>query len=406
MVITLKVYISTNGCEEAQLSSMYAEQFFRKNGLTITNDSTEADLAVFFACGLTKQTEKDSLVIIKKLKNTIKPTARLLVWGCLQKINPRSLSAVYDGPAIGPMDTGFFETILEKTSIPFDTISANTLVARETSEPCTRRYADVFTSVLMLPRKGVEKLRFMTGGAPEKTPFFIRVATGCTGHCVYCSERAAWGRIRSRPIDRIVSEFEWGLKKGYTRFFLVAADLGAYGIDIGCTLPDLFTKMIKRNDERNYKIILNQINPFHLKDLFCDLEETFASGKIQLVCSPVQSGSNRILKLMGRSYSAEEWREYMLRMNRKFPSIRLKTHFMVGFPTETAEDFRATLKLLDYPLFLDSMGIFKFSVRPTVYASRMPQRVSEETKELRRTKLLRKYAYMFMLNLAIGRARR
>lgn len=401
----VQVYISTNGCEEAQLSSMYVEQFFKENKQTIINDPTQADMIIFFACGLTAQTEKDSLLVIKKLKAIIKPDARLLVWGCLHKINPRSLAAVYEGPVIGPADASYFEGLLEKTTILFDEISANSLALRETSGLCDRSYTDLLTRVLMLPKKGTAKLRFQLGGNYEKTPYFIRAATGCTGECVYCSERAAWGRIRSRSIDKVVSEFEWGLKKGYKLFFLVAADLGAYGIDKGFRLPDLFRKMIKTNDERDYQLILNQINPFHLKELFHDLEEPFSSGKIQLLCSPVQSGSNRILKLMHRPYTAEEWRDCMLRMNRQFPSIRLKTHFMVGFPTETVEDFGATLNLLDYPLFLDSMGIFKFSVRPTVYAARMSGQISEEIKEARRKKLLRKYAYMFALNLLLGRFR-
>ncbi|MEM3088773.1 MAG: radical SAM protein [Candidatus Bathyarchaeia archaeon] len=401
----MKIYVSTNGCEEAQLSSMYVEQFFKENRQVIINDPAQADMLIFFACGLTAQTEKDSLLLIKKLKAVMKPAARLVVWGCLGKINPRSLAAVYDGPLIGPADTRFFERILEKTTFLFDEISANSLSSRETSGFCDRNYTDLPTRVLMLPRKGMDKIRFKLGGSYERNPYFIRVATGCTGECVYCSERAAWGKIRSRPIDMVISEFERGLKKGYKLFFLVAADLGAYGIDKGFRLPDLFRKMIKSNDERDYKIILNQINPFHLKELFCDLEETFSSGKIQLLCSPVQSGSNRILKLMRRPYTAEEWRDYMIKMNKQFPSIRLKTHFMVGFPTETPEDFKATLKLLDYPLFLDSMGIFKFSVRPTVYAARMLGQIPEEIKEARRKKLLRKYTYMYVLNLLLGRFR-
>jgi len=405
MVIMVQVYVSTNGCEEAQLSSMYVEQFFKENNQVLITDPAQADMIIFFACGLTAQTEKDSLLVIKKLKAIMKPAARLLVWGCLHKINPRSLAAVYEGPVIGPADASYFEGLLEKTTILFDEISANSLALRETSGLCDRSYTDLLTRVLMLPKKGTAKLRFELGGSYEKTPYFIRAATGCTGDCVYCSERAAWGRIRSRPIDKVVSEFEWGLKKGYKLFFLVAADLGAYGIDKGFRLPDLFRKMIKTHDNRDYQIILNQINPFHLKELFCDLEETFSSGKIQLLCSPVQSGSNRILKLMRRPYTAEEWRDCMLRLNKSYPSIRLKTHFMVGFPTETVEDFGATLKLLDYPLFLDSMGIFKFSVRPTVYAARMSGQVSEEIKESRRKKLLRKYAYMFALNLSLGRFR-
>jgi len=406
----LKVYLSTNGCEEAQLSSMEVEQFFDKNEATIVRDPTQADLIIFFACGLTDQREKDSLMIIRKLQAKKKTSARLAVWGCLPKINPQSLASVYDGPILGPMDTSFFEEILGKTKISFDNVSANTLVSKETpglpsSSPsglCNGHYTDAFIDAVILLKKGVEKLRFLKQKILIKTPFYIRVATGCTGHCTYCSERCAWGKIKSRPTDKIISEFERGLQKGYNRFFLVAADLGAYGKDIGRTLSDLLGRIIKTGNSKNYKMILNQISPSHLKELFFDLEDTFASGKVELLCSPVQSGSNSILKLMGRMYTAEEWKECMLKIHRRFPDIRLKTHLMVGFPTETDEDFRATLKLLDYPLFLDEIGIFKFSQRPTVFASRIPGQVPERTKELRYRKLLRKYAYRYAFNFPMS----
>ena len=113
---------------EGQISSAHVEQFFRINNSRIVRDSTQADLIIFYACGLTKETGSDSLRIIKKLKSEIKQSARLIVWGCLPKINPRSLARVYDGPIVGPTDVGFFEKILGTTKIPVDNISVNTLI--------------------------------------------------------------------------------------------------------------------------------------------------------------------------------------------------------------------------------------------------------------------------------------
>jgi len=369
------VYVSTNGCEEAQLSSAYLVQFFRKNGLNITKEATQADLIVFYACGLTVQSEEDSLKVINKLKSKMKVRARLLVWGCLSKINSKILAKVYDGPMIGPKDVVFVEKILERTKIPLANISANELVSLETFR--THSKIELFKKMLML------------WNPPTQRTFYIRVATGCTGHCTYCSDRCAWGRICSRPVDKIISEFKRGLKMGYTRFFLVADDLGAYGEDIDCALPDLLGEMIKIDDERNYRVILNQINPFYLKEYFYDLESVFESGKVEMLGCQVQSGSNRILNLMGRAYTVEDWKEYMLRINNKYPNILLSTHFMVGFPTETDEDFKATLNLLN-EIFLDDILVFKFSKRPTVYASYYPGQISDAVKEMRYKKLLLK----------------
>jgi len=398
----MRVYVSTNGCIEGQLSSTYVLQFFKKNKLTIVTDLTQADMIVFWACGLTEPRERDSLMLIRKIQNKMKPGTRLIVWGCLPKINPKSLSKIYDGPIVGSTDTSFFGNILEETVVPFDNMdiacAQPMLVLSETSGLEENDYADHLNSIFILLKQNWDRL---WARARKNTKFWIRIAEGCTGRCTYCSERCAFGRIKSRPISKIISDFELGLRQGYNRIALIATDLGAYGKDIGCTLPDLLEKMVRINSKRSFKIVLNQVNPFYLKEMFSHLEEIFASGKISALNCPVQSGSNRILKLMGRPYTAEEWREYMIRINREFPDIRLSTHFMVGFPTETDEDFAATLKLLNYPIFLDSIVIFKFSGRPTVYASRMPDQVSEKTKELRSKKLSQKHAYTYALNSPI-----
>jgi tRNA-2-methylthio-N6-dimethylallyladenosine synthase len=147
------------------------------------------------------------------------------------------------------------------------------------------------------------------------------------------------------------------------------------------------------------------MNPGDLKKMLPDLEKIFASGKIEALGCQVESGSDRIIGLMGRKYTAEDWRNCMLRINREFPFIRLSTHIMIGFPTETEQDFEATLKLLDFPLFIDWLGAFVFSPRPTVYASRLPGQVPEKVKQLRLKKLFRKYLYMYTINAAIGNIR-
>jgi len=169
--------------------------------------------------------------------------------------------------------------------------------------------------------------------------------------------------VRSRPIQKIVREFECGLAKGFKRFFLVSADLGTYGIDLGCGAIDLLSELVKAGGERDFGLIINQMNPADLIKLLPRLEAVFASGKIEAVGCQVESGSDRIIKLMGRNYTAQSWRDCMLGINKKFPFVRLSTHIMIGFPGETEEDFIETLHLLDFPLFIDWVGFFIFSAR-------------------------------------------
>lgn len=396
----MKVYISTNGCEEGRLNSAILKHFFARNGATVTSNASQADFIIFYACGLTEEREKDSLAVLKKLKNKSKYSSKIVVWGCLPKISPESVSQFLEGPIVGPTEFSYFQGFFEKPTITFNEImesqAADRLIPAETFEACDRIVVgDAVANMILWFKQEWERLKAY---AHKNVRFYIRTSVGCTGRCTYCSERCAFGRIKSRPIEKILSEFKLGLRQGYNTFSLIATDLGAYGRDTGCTLQELLAKMIEAGEGKTYKILLNQLGPSYLIEMFSGLKEVFASGKIEALNCPVQSGSNRILRLMGRTYTAEEWREHMLRINEKYPSIKLSTHFMVGFPTETEEDFNATLNLLDYPLFLHNIWIFKFSKRPRVYASLVQGQVSEKTKELRYKKLMQKYAYLFFLN--------
>jgi tRNA A37 methylthiotransferase MiaB len=385
----LNVYVTTNGCEQAQIGSAQVEQFFRANNSNIVRDLTQADLVIAYTCGLTKHDEDDSLRLIRKMKDSIRPSARLIVWGCLPKINPRSLTGVYEGPLVGPKGVDFFEKIIGTPKIRFDDISANLLVPRDSAR-ITHHSAPVrltqYMNHLLGGVLGHVRDDLWISRRLGKPIYWIRVSTGCTGHCTYCTEKCAWGSIRSRPVDEIISEFKMGLNRGYSRFFLVAEDLGAYGVDIGTTLPALLDKMVKIDVGRNYKIYLNQANPTHLINIHTDLENIYESGRIGVLGSQLQSGSNTILRLMGRSYTAEDWKQYMKMMHTGFPNILLMTHLMVGFPTESDEDFEMTMKILDQ-VRLDSVVIFKFSEREGIPASRLSGQVPPQVVEERYNRL-------------------
>jgi tRNA A37 methylthiotransferase MiaB len=404
-----KVCTITNGCDEGQLKSKRVQRFFLKNGFSAVADLSQADFVVFFACGLTIPKEKQSLLIIKKLKTQMKAGAKLLVWGCLSKINSKSLKEVYDGPVVGPKDLEYFESVIGELKVPINEISAITVVPKKTFGVPENKQPlpfDPVADLLMHIKKMIDHLRLpQRKWLFDTSSSFIRVAEGCTGNCTYCSERPAWGRVRSRPIAKITQDFALGLEKGFKRFFLVAADVGSYGVDLGCDAVDLLKEILRIGEGYNYALIINQINPRDLVRLFPRLEEIFASGKIEAVGCQVESGSNRIIRLMGRKYSARSWRDIMLRINKKYPFVRLSTHIMIGFPGETEEDFKRTLELLKFPLFIDWIGFFIFSPRPTIFASRLPCQIPEKMKQLRFKKIYRKFLLAHILNVLLGNVR-
>ena len=396
----MKILVTTNGCEVARLSSRHVYRFFSKFGseITYTKKPEEADLVVFYACGLTRTQEDKSISLIASLKSKMKLSARIVVWGCLSKQNSELLKKNFDGPLIGPSDIRAFEEILIQTMNVHN--SSGTLEIPEVHIPITETVNSVNSSM------SLKYLRYVLTRAVffdfDPPPFYVRVAEGCTSNCTYCSEHLVWGKVKSKPFEKVISEFEAGLKKGYRLFELCAEDFGAYGVDIGLNACDLLKQLVDLSNDSNYKIIINQLSPPYLKNMFSDFDKIFATGKIIRLGVQVESGSDRILKLMGRHQTkAADWRNMMLQVSRKHPQINLATHLMVGFPTETEEDFKATMRLLDFPLFLKNVTVYKFFANPHVPAAKLKGQIPESVIEMRAKRLQRKFLSQYPLNLAI-----
>jgi threonylcarbamoyladenosine tRNA methylthiotransferase CDKAL1 len=180
------------------------------------------------------------------------------------------------------------------------------------------------------------------------------------------------GKLRSKSLSAVVEEFDEGLANGYTDFALIATDLGAHGRDHGITLAALLKEMVKRDGE--YRIMLRNVHPRYLIEMMPDLREIFRSGKISYLGSAVQSGNDRILRLMRRRYSVDDFKRTILTMNHEFPEIRLNTQIMVGFPSETEEEFSDTIRLLD-DIHIDFVEVYVYQARPRTKAAQMEESV-------------------------------
>jgi len=396
----MKIYVTTDGCEVGRLSSRNVYRFLSEfnSEIIYTADFREADLVVFYACGLTRSQENNSIDLIASLKHDMKPSARIVVWGCLPKQNPELLKKNFDGPMIGPSDMHVFEEILTQTmNVPK---LSKSLEIPEVHIPIMQTLeSDSSPISLEYMRYVLSRAIFFDFGAP---PFYVRVAEGCTSNCTYCSEHLVWGKVKSKPFDKVISEFEDGLKKGYRLFELCAEDFGAYGVDIGLNACDLLKRLVDLSDDSSYKIIINQLSPPYLRNMYSDFDKIFATGKISRLGVQVESGSDRILKLMGRNqYKAADWRNMMLAISRKHPRINLATHLMVGFPSETEEDFKATMELIDFPLFLKNLTVYKFYANLNVPAFRLKNQIPQSVIDLRAERLQRKFLSLYGVNLAM-----
>jgi threonylcarbamoyladenosine tRNA methylthiotransferase CDKAL1 len=173
----------------------------------------------------------------------------------------------------------------------------------------------------------------------------VKIAQGCQGSCSYCVVKLIKGPIKSRSVEVIAKDVEHRIQHGAKQIFLTAQDGGAYGLDSGCRLPELIEELSEL--KYDFKIRIGMMNASSIQDIVEDLLQAFKYPKVyKFLHLPVQSGSDRVLERMGRGYTVSDFKRIVARFRRAYRDITLSTDFIVGFPSETAEDFQATMQLL------------------------------------------------------------
>jgi MiaB/RimO family radical SAM methylthiotransferase len=383
-----KVYILTNGCPENRIDSSKIQAFFGSNGYEISKKVGDADLIIFNACALTQTTEDSSLRIIEEIKEAKASSAELIVCGCLTKINPDRLKQVYQGPVFGSDELTKLDEII-KPNIASEQIYANSLISAtgylNRYRWFLRNFRGMGTGIII---KILERMRQRQNAAASicrQNMFCIKICSGCLGNCSFCAIRLSRGGLKSKPFETVIKEFEEGLTKGYKDFALLGTEVGAYGKDLGIDLVVLLKELISRKGD--YRISLRNLHPRNLIEMLPELCKVFGSGRIPYVaCSP-ESGNNRILGLMNRGYNIEDFKEAILTLNHEFPQIKIRTQLMVGFPTETEEEFQDSMRLVD-GLHFDFVEVYIFEARKGTRAAAMTGQVPEKIKQERYFKLL------------------
>ena len=172
----------------------------------------------------------------------------------------------------------------------------------------------------------------------------VKIAHGCQGSCSYCLVKLIKGPIKSRSVEAITKDVEHRIQHGARQVFLTAQDGGAYGLDSGCRLPELIE--VLNELKYDFRLRIGMMNVSSIQDIVEDLLRAFKYSKVyKFLHLPVQSGSDRILERMGREYTVSDFKRIVASFRRAYRDITLSTDFIVGFPTETAEDFQATMQL-------------------------------------------------------------
>ena len=382
-----KACVLTNGCPENQLDSARVKTYFEENGWQIVDNVKDADLILFNACGLTESSALNSIHSIRNIKKQIKDNQRLIVWGCLPKIDPEMLFQTHQGLSFGEREVHKLDEIINATK-SINEVTVNEICQPVHKEGTWHRLTKIdrlpVTFVNLLYQRLTKKDLYRSS---DSSIFYIKITTGCLGNCSYCAVKKSRGNIKSKPIGDVMDEFKAGLSLGFKEFSLMGTDLGPYGRDLGYNLADLITKMV--NEKGDFKIGLRNIHPLFLKQMINDLVPAFATGKIWYTGVAVESGSDRILKLMKRGYSVGDFKEGIQRLKKAHPDLFISTQIMVNFPTETENDFAESTNLLEESNF-DFTEIYSFSPRPGTSAADMEGRVPGRVAYFRELRMVTK----------------
>ncbi len=311
-----------------------------------------ADVVILFTCAFCQSKTTDMLNELGRLQPVLKPGAELIVGCCLPKIDPDRLRTVFKGPVIHSSDFSALDS-LPGVRTPFSAVLAkygDTMVCVSDEDQArlltrqTRVDQRLARTAVSLVRSAcrLTGLRQPPEPSADKTRYIL-LAAGCRRQCSYCAIRFATGRLRSKPLDWVLWQFKDGLYQGFGKFELLADSIGDYGLDIGTDLGELFRQLLAMREK--FTVGICDLHPSSFLKHFDDVLALGRAGKIHLLMVPIQSGNERIMKLMNRPCDARELQDKLLQF-RSIGGIYMHTSVIIGFPTETDAEFEDTLSFL------------------------------------------------------------
>jgi len=390
-----KAFIWSSDCVENILDSKLFGQFLKKNNWLTVEKCSDADLIIVNTCAFNKIKEDESIAKIIDLQRQKRIYSKMIVCGCLPSINPDRLKCIFKGDTFGPTSIDKLQELIG-SEYRVDDSSGYTLTRKDFRSRNFQGKALISITELLERLDKVINLnissysRYILASDYYSKAYYIKIAVGCLGKCSYCAIKNAKGGIKSKPIEKIIHEFQNGLQQGYKKFVLTADDTGAYGKDIGTSLPLLLRRSIELKE--NYEIYIRNLEPNWLIAMFSELKELFGTGRISYIQCPAQSGNNRILRLMNRDYTIEDYKRCLQQLNKEMPSLMISTYLMVGFPSENEKEFNDTLKLLEEVKFTD-VQVFEYNNRLNTEASYMDDQVCPRVKTNRYKRLYKKVLF-------------
>lgn len=355
-MIVMQTYIKTYGCTLNQADSDIIAGIIDDAGIGRSISENDADVVIINTCTVKGVTERK---ILEKLSRMDKDGKRIVVTGCMASANPDLITRYAPNASI--------VTMPNVSQIPeiFNGINSG------------RRY--VIDKYGMADRIAGFK---PTGSTIAKIP----ISDGCLSSCSFCETKFARGMLNSFSEDLIFNAIKYSIKSGSKEIQLASQDTGAYGLDKGTNIAKLMHKISSISGD--FMVRVGMLNPEHLDKYMDDMVDAFNDKRFyRFVHLPVQSGSDRILKLMRRNYTVDDFIDKVKRLKNEINGLSLETDIIVGFPGETETDLEATIDLMNR-IKPDVTNISRFAARPHASAARLKQIKPEEIKE-RSSRILR-----------------
>ncbi len=354
----MKFKIVTLGCKVNVYESEMMREKLLANNYEETLDNN-ADIVIINTCSVTNMADAKSRKLIRYQKRE-NPNAIMVVCGCSAQNKKEELNDLDIDILIG--NNG----------------KSNIVNLIEDYKKTNKKYINFITS-RNLEFEDMEVDKFS-----NQTRAYIKIQDGCNNFCAYCIIPFMRGNIRSKDINKVIEEANILVNSGHKEIVLTGIDTGSYGKDKNYDLTDLLNELVKIEGLK--RIRLSSIDTFDLDDKFIECLKNNDKICDHLHIS-LQSGSNKILKLMNRKYSKEEYLNTINKIRSVRPNISITTDVIVGFPQESDEDFEEVLDYVKKVKF-SKIHVFPFSKRDGTKASIMDGQVKDSVKKLRDKKLI------------------
>lgn len=352
----MKLGMISLGCAKNLIDTEMFLGVVKKYGIEITTDMEDADILVVNTCGFIESAKKEAIDTILELTDYGKKGKKIIAMGCLVE---RYLKDLMD--SIPEVD--FYFPIRDYNHI--DELFQKITNRKES------HHMDYSSRVLStLPHSA-----------------YLRIGDGCNNKCAYCAIPLIRGEFHSRKIDDILQEASYLISTGVKEITIIAQDTTRYGSDLqdGSNLTKLIQQLSKLDGLDWIRVLY--LYPDEISD---ELLEEFRDNKklVPYFDIPIQHANNRLLHLMNRRGSKEMIRNIITKLRDYIPNVIIRTTLIVGFPTETAEEFEELCNFIEEIKF-DRLGVFTFSPEEDTVAYSITPKISEKVAKQRYNKIMK-----------------